>query len=96
MKPGDEVRDVMVLIRLNQREADLLDSAKAAAGHTERSAFVRETVLARARGAQAVVPGAAPATIRSLAGGVGAWKALGGPDYDAVKARADRGDGAAA
>jgi len=66
-----------VMVRLTEAELALIDEAIAETGETDRAIFFRDAGVARARGAEVVLPKGASTQLKQLAGAVGLWKALG-------------------
>ncbi len=66
-----------IMIRLKKEEHEELEAIIAREGHSDKSTFCRETVLARIRGAEASLPKGTRAPVKKLAEVVGVWKALG-------------------
>lgn len=83
IKDRRKVRNQAILIRFNLEEIELLDEAMLAAGYDDRAPFIRETIVARARGGELRLPPDAPAAASRLALVFGVWKALGG-DYTSL------------
>jgi len=72
-----------VMLRLKEEEIEAMDEALTQAGHTDRSRFLRETVLARVAGVEVSLPKGKSA-LKKVADAVGVWRAL-GPEFNPVQ-----------